>query len=734
MEQEKEILSGVVERIVYSSEETGYTVCEIAADDNALITVVGTLPFLAVGESIKVMGQWTLHVSYGRQFAADSAEKNLPVNETAIFKYLASGTVSGIGPVLAKRLVDFFKEKTLEVIEKEPSRLSQIKGITAKKALQISESYNQQFGVRSLLLYFSGYGLTPHLALKVWKMWKDSAIEIINDNPYLLCEEIDGIGFIKSDEIAAKMNFENDNPYRLASGLKFVLYKNSQNGHTFLPREKLIQSACDILDVGSDYVEQALTELIEENEVVFIEDVGGNEAVFLRHFYEVEDYIAKRLRAAIQSKEKPVSVRKYLEQIEIKNGIEYADAQKEAIELAVNKQVMVLTGGPGTGKTTTLKGILWVLEQQKKRVMLAAPTGRAAKRMEELTGVEAKTIHRLLEMEFDGGIYLRFIRCEDNPLECDIVIIDEASMADVMIFDSLLRAMPTGARLILVGDFDQLPPVGAGNVLKDIVTSGLVPVVKLTEIFRQASQSMIVLNSHKIIDGIHPDLTVKDNDFFFIKNTAAQNLGEVISNLCNTRLPAAYGYSPLWDIQVICPSRKGQGGTNALNEKIRTAINPEAVSKNEIKIKEKLYREGDKVMQFKNNYDIIWSRDNGENGIGIFNGDIGIIEKIDLDYSFALVRFEDRVAQYDFELIEQLELAYAITVHKSQGNEFKAVIMPCLDVPQLLCYRCLLYTGVTRAKERLIMVGDERVIYSMVENNRKSRRYSALKTFLGTEV
>ncbi|MEI7580008.1 MAG: ATP-dependent RecD-like DNA helicase, partial [bacterium] len=626
---------------------------------------------------------------------------------------------------------------SLQIIEETPEKLSALKGISLQKAKKIGEIYKEQFGVRSLLIFFSQYGITPSLALRIFKRWGAKAVDIIKDNPYLLCDEIYGIGFTKSDEMAVKMGMPMDSNFRLSSGIKYVLRHNLSNGHTFLPRHKLLDAAISVLNCTTENVESVLEELISTGELFNVKNEEGLDSIYLTYYFRAENYVSIRLNTMNKLKEDEThDIKILIDEIEKSNGIQYAKKQREAISECINNKLLILTGGPGTGKTTTLRGMIALYEKLELKVALAAPTGRAAKRMEELTGKEAKTIHRLLEMEYTSEHLPKFAKNESNPLDFDVIILDEVSMVDIMLMEALLRATPLTCSVMMVGDADQLPPVGAGNVLKDIVKSEILPTVRLDEIFRQASQSLIIVNAHKIIKGEQPDLSVKNSDFFFIRKDNSEDVLETVIQLCSKRLPQTYNYSPLSDIQVLSPSRKSSTGTAVLNERLREAINPFSNKKKEKKVRDVILREGDKVMQTRNNYDIVWSRENNETGTGIFNGDIGIIDEIDFEFETVAIRFEDRTATYDFEILEELEPAYAITVHKSQGSEFNVVVLPIFDGPQILFYRSLLYTAVTRAKQMVIVVGSEQKVRHMVENNRSSGRYSGLKYFLlkGSEI
>jgi len=718
-------ISGSVELVRYRNEETGYTVLEVKYNDE-LVCVVGKLPFVNEGENIIATGKWVTHKAYGPQFQCEMYEKSMPADVAAILKYLSSGAVKGIGMITAQRIVDMFGEKSLEVIEKEPEKLVQIKGISPKKAEEISACIKEQYGVRSLLLFFQSYGISLNLVLKIYKRWGELAIDKLKNNPYLLCEEIQGVGFAKSDEIASRMGMSSECPERLRAGIKYVLSHNTTNGHTYLPRKKLAMVASEMLEVDCELIDSLIEELVKSSDLIQEFFDKDRPCIFMRYYYEAEEYVALRLCQMCSMESDTIDSSNKIKKIEKKNGIEYAQMQKEAIVNAINNKVMILTGGPGTGKTTTLKGIIDIFEDENYKVLLCAPTGRAAKRMEELCGREAKTIHRLLEMGYSSEGGMKFQRNEHNLLDADAIIVDEISMVDIILFQALLRAMPLKAKLIMVGDADQLPPVGAGNALRDMLNSGIVPSVCLNEIFRQASQSLIVVNSHKIINGEMPDLSQKNSDFFFMKRMFSEQVCETIVDLMNTRLKKAYGFSPINDIQVLCPGRKFATGTIILNNLLRDSLNPPSKDKIERNVRDVIFREGDKVMQTRNNYDALWEKDNGECGMGIFNGDIGILESIDLVSSCVKIRFDDRIVYYHFDELDQIEHAFAITVHKSQGSEFPLVIIPIFDGAPKLFYRNLLYTAVTRAKQIVIIVGDEKKVSSMVNNNMNSVRYTGL--------
>ncbi len=722
-------IKGTVERIVFRNEQNGYSVIELNVSDE-LITAVGIMPCISVGEELKLLGDFKTHLSFGEQFSVEVCERSMPTTTAAILKYLSSGAIKGIGPATATKLVEKFKEATLEIIEKEPERLTEIKGITEERAKKISEEYSKIFGIRELMIYLGKYGIKPEEAIKAYKIYGQSSIERIEENPYLLCEEPINISFEVADKVAYHMQKPQENIFRLRAGLIYILTHNMNNGHTCLPKDKLLEASSNFLEIELEQVEETLRKLLEEG-TLQKDIINEREFIFTNKMHQVEIYSAGRLQMMLKfPPQKILGADKSIELIEKKQGIKYAKLQKEAIKMALEKGILILTGGPGTGKTTTLNAIIDILGEKGEKVYLAAPTGRAAQRMSSVTGKEAKTIHRLLEVQWDDEDKPSFKKNEKNLLECDAIILDELSMIDASLFEGVLRALPLGCRLIMVGDSDQLPSVGAGNVLSDLIKSEIIPTVELKEIFRQSLESMIVTNAHKIVNGELPDLTVKDNDFFFININDSQKINDTIKDLCNRRLPKRYGYSPLFDIQVISPGKKGPLGTINLNKTLQEAINSPEKSKKEININGTIFREGDKVMQIRNNYDIIFARDDGTSGEGVFNGDIGILLSIDKIESTLIVQFEDKYAKYTLENANDLDLAYAITVHKSQGSEFEAVVMPMYYGAPQLYYRNLLYTAVTRAKSMIVMVGTPWTVARMVENNKKTRRYSGLCKFL----
>ena len=733
MEQHKITeLSGSVESITFRRADTGFTVLELESDEE-LVTVVGVLPDVQPGEELKLTGYWDMHRSFGQQFRAELCERRMPANETAVLKYLSSGAVKGIGPATAAKIVGTFGSDTLEILDKDCMRLAEIRGITRAKAKKIGEEYKKQFAIREVMLYLSGLGMTPAECLRTYKAFGAASADMISKNPYLLCSEDIGISFERADSIANCLPKQPLPNCRIKAGILYVLRHNLGNGHTCLPRDKIIAPSCDMLECDGEAAESAVDELTEEKQIVS-ETINEREFLFLPYIHSAESSIAAHIKIMLQfPPQECETLDDDITKMEEELSITYAEKQREAIVKAVQKGLLILTGGPGTGKTTTLNGIIWLMEKQGLKISLTAPTGRAAKRMSEVTGKEAKTIHRLLEVERIENNVSVFNHNERNPLDTDVVIVDELSMVDIVLFESLLDALPLGCRLIMVGDSDQLPPVGAGNVLHDLIDSGLLPIVRLNEVFRQAMESLIVSNAHRIVKGDMPVLNIRNNDFFFMPENSVFETSKLVVDLCAVRLPNSYGYSPTGDIQVICPSRKGEAGTVNLNRMLQQKLNPPQKGKNEIKYNAYVLREGDKVMQIKNNYDITWTRDSGETGSGVFNGDVGALTGIDGPKRILTVRFEDREASYSFDEAGELELAYAVTVHKSQGSEFEAVIMPVIGVPPQLCYRNLLYTAVTRAKTMIIIAGSGKCLENMVKNDRKARRYSALKYFLTKE-
>ena len=728
---EKELLQlcCTVQSVVYRNENNGYSVISVM-NNGAVTTAVGMMTSVSVGDELKLIGNWKVHSVYGKQFAFDCYEHTMPSDSESIYRYLSSGAIKGIGRATAKRIVAEFGDNALEVIKNEPEKLCVIKGISKERALEMSEEINKTLGMREIMMKLGAYEISVQEAVKIWKNYGSEAVEKIKENPYILCREGIGIEFRRADLIAVKLNMSADDECRIRAGIIYVLSGNLKNGHTCLPKDRVAEVAGRFLVLEYDMVESVIEMMIKDGSIIQhkIDDV---EFLFLPQFFQSESYSANRLKMMLEFPPESITgVENALDLFEKRKNIKYADLQRKAIIQALSGGLLILTGGPGTGKTTAINAIIELYKQSDLKVMLAAPTGRAAQRMSEVTGRTAKTIHRLLEVEWDKNDMPVFKRNERNMLECDALIIDELSMVDSQLFEAVLRALPLGCRLIMIGDSDQLPSVSAGNVLSDLISSGKIPCIHLTEIFRQSMQSLIVMNAHKIVNGEMPEITRKDNDFFFIGCHDISSVSDKIVELCSSRLPKAYNYSPLEDIQVLCPSRKGELGVAEMNTKLQAALNPKTEFTSEIVFEGNIFRIGDKVMQIKNNYNILWHKDDGTSGTGVFNGDIGIITDVDTQSRMITVQFDDKLIEYEFEALNNLELAYAITVHKSQGNEFNAVVIPIYAVPSMLCYRNLLYTAVTRAKKILILVGEVSVMRSMVENNRKTLRFSALKSLL----
>ncbi len=721
-------LSGTVERVVFRNPENGWTVLDLVAGDS-LEKVVGTFADVHVGEHLDMVGEWVEHPQFGRQFRMEKHASTLPTDTLSILRYLSSGAIRGIGPAIAARVIDKFGSDTLRILEEEPLRLSEIRGITREKAKKLGEEFSAQSGLRELMLTFATYGLTQSEAVKCWKQFGLSAITRIQDNPYVLCNRL-SIPFERADRLATAMyGFENSKN-RIEAGILYVLRHNLGNGHTCLPDDKLVTATAGMLEAGEDEVLRVLQAMKEIN-MVIAEQIEEREFIFLPAYFLAETYTADRVFQMVMLPPLPIKdIDKKIAVIEKQLHITYENQQRLALETAAKSGLMILTGGPGTGKTTTVNGLISLFEMSGETVVLAAPTGRAAKRMTELTGREAKTLHRLLEVQWNEEDQPVFLRDAKNPLDADTVIVDELSMVDSLLFESLLRALKPHCRLILVGDADQLPAVGAGCVLQDLLSCTSIPTVRLTEIFRQALKSRIVSGAHAVLSGNMPRINEKDGDFFLLKTTSFSETKNTVLDLCKRRIPDTYQRDCWEGVQVLCPARRGELGTEEINCTLQDVLNPFTTEKEEVKVGNITLRIGDKVMHNHNNYDITWTKDNGEVGTGIFNGDIGVLETINRRDETVSVRYEDRVALYTKEDLKDLELAYAITVHKSQGSEFDIVILTMFRHQKQLCYRNLLYTAITRARKLLILVGDEQTLHAMIENDRKTLRYSGLKKFL----
>lgn len=725
-------LSGSVEDVIYKNADNGYTVINLGCDEG-LIAVVGNLGDVNEGERLSLRGGWITSPKYGRQFKAAMCERSMPETESEISAYLGSGVIKGLGPAIAKKIVKQFGTEALDIIDNDCMQLTVIKGITSDKALYISNEYHKITGVNEVIKFLGEYNFGPAHAISVWSAFEHDSIKQIKTNPYILCTSGIDIDFRSVDRMAADLGFDAENSDRVRAGIVYVLHENANAGHTCLPTEKLRESVCDNLGIERRQFEFCLDDCEEKDWVVRI-TLGKREFVYLPEYYLAETYIAKKLAFMLRTSaqyEKDYSDE--IRGVEFSENIQYEDLQRAAISACLTGSVFILTGGPGTGKTTTLNGVIKILKAQKKRILLCAPTGRAAKRMSDLTGEPARTIHRLLEVDFTAKGELKFKRNETNPLPADVVIADEMSMVDALLMCSLVRAIKPTSKFIMVGDSNQLPSVGAGNVLKDLIASHYIPSVELKEIFRQAAQSLIVTNAHRIVNGEFPVLDDRQNDFFFMNKSLESDIAELVIQLAKQRLPDTYGFSPIDDIQVLCPTKMGMAGTKELNKQLQSALNPPSQNKAELKFFDVIFRTGDKVMQTKNDYDVLWTKNN-EKGSGIFNGDIGIIRSVDRFSQNVTIDFEGRVAIYTSEMLRRLEHAYAITIHKSQGSEYDAVIIPITAFTHNLLYRNLLYTGVTRAKKMIIVIGTKELVKTMVDNNRKMLRYSLLRPLLEIEM
>ena len=725
-------LSGSVEDVIYKNADNGYTVINLGCDEG-LIAVVGNLGDVNEGERLSLRGGWITSPKYGRQFKAAMCERSMPETESEISAYLGSGVIKGLGPAIAKKIVKQFGTEALDIIDNDCMQLTVIKGITSDKALYISNEYHKITGVNEVIKFLGEYNFGPAHAISVWSAFEHDSIKQIKTNPYILCTSGIDIDFRSVDRMAADLGFDAENSDRVRAGIVYVLHENANAGHTCLPTEKLRESVCDNLGIERRQFESCLDDCEEKDWVVRI-TLGKREFVYLPEYYLAETYIAKKLAFMLRTSaqyEKDYSDE--IRGVEFSENIQYEDLQRAAISACLTGSVFILTGGPGTGKTTTLNGVIKILKAQKKRILLCAPTGRAAKRMSDLTGEPARTIHRLLEVDFNAKGELKFKRNETNPLPADVVIADEMSMVDALLMCSLVRAIKPTSKFIMVGDSNQLPSVGAGNVLKDLIASHYIPSVELKEIFRQAAQSLIVTNAHRIVNGEFPVLDDRQNDFFFMNKSLESDIAGLVIQLAKQRLPDTYGFSPIDDIQVLCPTKMGMAGTKELNKQLQSALNPPSQNKAELKFFDVIFRTGDKVMQTKNDYDVLWTKNN-EKGSGIFNGDIGLIRSVDRFSQNVTIDFEGRVAIYTSEMLRRLEHAYAITIHKSQGSEYDAVIIPITAFTHNLLYRNLLYTGVTRAKKMIIVIGTKELVKTMVDNNRKMLRYSLLRPLLEKEM
>lgn len=728
-EQEGIQISGTVVAVIYKNEENGYTVIrfrEDGGDDD--FTVVGILPYTFPGEQLIINGNWGNHSVHGKQFNAEFCQRIMPSTVPAIYDYLSGGAIKGIGPATASLIVNKFGAKTLEIIETTPEKLSEIKGISLSKAQKIGEEYQRQNSIRKLIEFINSFGIRPVLAIRMYKFYGDEAMSVLHENPYILATNHIGGTFAEADMIALEIGFESSSKNRICAAALFELTYNLKNGHCFIPREKLCAVTSELIGVEYEAVDECI-DLLEETSQIFIQNIAKCNACYLPYMFEAEANTASKLIRLTQRKNKiNCSIDSLISKQEAELGIEYAPMQKKILDVAMNNMIVVITGGPGTGKTTSINAILSLFESQGIKTLLTAPTGRAAKRMSEVTGYEASTIHRLLGAKFaDDEESVIFDKNEENPLECGAVILDECSMVDINLMSALLDALPDGARLILVGDADQLPSVGPGNVFSSIIRSQVIPTIKLTEIFRQKDGSKIIRNAHMINSGEHPNFSENSGDFFMLKRTRPGISVDTITDLFNRRLPENMKIKTD-DIQILSPTRKGEMGTVNLNKRIQELVNPGVPGKKEKLFGDKVFRVNDRVMQIKNNYDIMWVTENGKNaGIGIFNGDLGVITDINLETEIMTVSFDGKLANYNFESLNEIEHAWAVTVHKAQGSEYKAVILSLSESSQLLMTRDVLYTAISRAKQLLIMVGDDNAADKMIDNYKKTNRYNALR-------
>ena len=733
--QEQLILQGTIQTVVYQNYDNGYAVLRLACDDGQVATVVGTIPLPTAGERLIVTGKWGSHANYGVQFDAEFLERLMPQSTSEILTFLSSRAIKGIGPVTAARIVRKFGANTLQVIEQTPERLAEITGISLAKATAIGKTFRQQVGMRQLMEFFTLHQLPAELAVRAYKRYGEATIDLLYDDPYLLMDAGLDAPFEAVDRFAIELGVRGDDPRRMQAGIVFELQYNLTMGHTFLPLNKLTAATAQLLSLDTEDITQSIDKLTQAGQLVK-QTLAGIDVCYLPQLYQAETYCCEKLLSLTkQHTSPPGNLNKLLTEIEKESHISYSEEQAQAIRQAAENGLLLLTGGPGTGKTTALNGVLSLFDRLKLKTLLAAPTGRAAKRLTEVTGRDASTIHRLLGAGIDPHTGdLIFTADEHNPLNAHAVIVDEMSMVDIQLLYSLLQALPRGCRLILVGDPDQLPPVGPGFPFSDMLRSGVLPCCRLTKVFRQAQESLIIMNAHRVNEGTMPYLREVKNDFFFLPVQSEEALATTIRDLCATRLPKNMGI-PADQIQVLSPTRKGVSGTGRLNTLLQASLNPAAPGKTERRFGEILFRVGDRVMQTRNNYDILWKKTDGSAvGAGIFNGDVGTVTAIDNDLQTMSVVFDDRLTDYDFTQLNELEPAYAMTVHKSQGSEYRAVVMSVWGGSPYLMNRSILYTAITRAKELLILVGREEVVAAMMENARVNRRYTGLKLRLEQKV
>lgn len=723
-------IEGIVETVVFRNDDNGYTICKLRCDKE-VVTIVGTIPFINESQEYSVQGEWTVHPKFGKQFKIESIHEIIPTTTSGIEKYLASGVIEGIGKVTAKKIVEFFGEDTIKILDSNIEKLEEIPGIGKKRINTIMKSYLEQRVTKDIIIFFQSYGITVNMAMKIYKKFGVNCINIVKDNPYILTEYISGIGFRTADSIAKSLGIEKDSLFRIKSGVIYIINEFCAIGNTFIPMDRLRDKGMKLLEINSEKFDEGVYELIIDGKIK-VEVVDNIDAVYNMSYLYLEMSVTRKIveLATTNYDKLSLNVNEKINDFESKANIKLANSQKEAIEGAFFNGIEVITGGPGTGKTTIINCIVSIFESLGLKVFMAAPTGRAAKRMAEATGREAKTIHRLLEIGSYSEEEVDEIENETSAIECDVLIVDEASMVDISLMNALLKAMQVGTRLIIVGDVDQLPSVGPGNVLRDIIESDAVKVVRLNEIFRQGQESMIVQNAHLINEGKMPILNTKNSDFYLERAADSEVMLEKIIGLVKIRLPKFnVEWDSVRDIQVLSPMRKGIMGIDNLNIQLQQVLNPKSKDKDEVEIKDMIFRVGDKVMQIKNNYTLKWSKNNsGEEGKGVFNGDVGYITEVNEDEDKITVCFEDdKIVEYEESDLDEITLAYAVTIHKSQGSEFPVVIMPMFMGPPLLMNRNLLYTGITRAKKLVVLVGNSKVIEFMKDNNRSFERYSGLK-------
>lgn len=723
-------IEGIVETVVFRNDDNGYTICKLRCDKE-VVTIVGTIPFINESQEYSVQGEWTVHPKFGKQFKIESIHEIIPTTTSGIEKYLASGVIEGIGKVTAKKIVEFFGEDTIKILDSNIEKLEEIPGIGKKRINTIMKSYLEQRVTKDIIIFFQSYGITVNMAMKIYKKFGVNCINIVKDNPYILTEYISGIGFRTADSIAKSLGIEKDSLFRIKSGVIYIINEFCTIGNTFIPMDRLRDKGMKLLEINSEKFDEGVYELIIDGKIK-VEVVDNIDAVYNMSYLYLEMSVTRKIveLATTNYDKLSLNVNEKINDFESKANIKLANSQKEAIEGAFFNGIEVITGGPGTGKTTIINCIVSIFESLGLKVFMAAPTGRAAKRMAEATGREAKTIHRLLEIGSYSEEEVDEIENETSAIECDVLIVDEASMVDISLMNALLKAMQVGTRLIIVGDVDQLPSVGPGNVLRDIIESDAVKVVRLNEIFRQGQESMIVQNAHLINEGKMPILNTKNSDFYLERAADSEVMLEKIIGLVKIRLPKFnVEWDSVRDIQVLSPMRKGIMGIDNLNIQLQQVLNPKSKDKDEVEIKDMIFRVGDKVMQIKNNYTLKWSKNNSsEEGKGVFNGDVGYITEVNEDEDKITVCFEDdKIVEYEESDLDEITLAYAVTIHKSQGSEFPVVIMPMFMGPPLLMNRNLLYTGITRAKKLVVLVGNSKVVEFMKDNNRSFERYSGLK-------